>query len=96
MILRTNIVDKHSTITGTGIMQTANMHLKQERQLYVTYSTFPVSFSQRHGGVISPPKKLQRYDNGDAPEVQSTQPVVHAEVHASVSSPVLEKVLKPV
>ena len=35
-------------------------------------------------------KKVQRYDDGDAPEVQSTQPVVHGEVHVSVSSPVLE------
>ena len=36
-------------------------------------------------------KKVQRYDDGDAPEVQRTQPVVHAEVHVSVSSPALEK-----
>ena len=46
--------------------------------------------------VISPPKKVQRYDDGDAPEVQSTQPVIHAEVYVSVSCPVSEKVLKPV
>ena len=57
-----------------------------KRQLYVTtYSTFPVLFSHGHCGVICPPKKVQRYDDDDAPEVQSTQPIVHAEVHASVS-----------
>ena len=47
-----------------------------KRQLYATaYCTFPVLFCHGHGGVISPPKKVQRYDDGYAPEVQSTQPV---------------------
>ena len=55
--------------------------------------------------IFNPVPQLQRCDDGDTPEVQTTQPVepfpphmisFAKEVHASVSSPVSKKVLKPV
>ena len=55
--------------------------------------------------IFNPVLQLQRDDDGDAPEMQTTQlvePFPHhmispaKEVHVSVSSPVSKKVLKPV
>ena len=53
-----------------------------------------------NNNIFNPVLHLQRYDDGDAPQVQSTQPVElfspAKEVYVSVSSPVPKKVLKPV